>query len=108
MVKYYFFTSSITINNQKFPVISMGNPHVLINVDNLFDVKNEDIAIKLQNNKDIFPESVNVNFYTIINKNLVIGGNLIVEGSTTSINSTSTTIVDPILKLANGNLWCNI
>lgn len=54
----------------KFYSLSMGNPHAIIEVNNVMDlhddVKLEDIAKFLQNSLTLFPKSVNVNFIHVI------------------------------------------
>ncbi|MDD3266963.1 MAG: diaminopimelate epimerase [Burkholderiales bacterium] len=56
----------------RFYSLSMGNPHAIIEVDDLTDLHNdaklENIASYLQNS-NLFPESVNVNFIYVLDKN---------------------------------------
>lgn len=54
-----------------FYAVSMGNPHAVIEVD---DIDNADVAVigaALQARRDIFPESVNVGFVQIISRDEV-------------------------------------
>ena len=59
----------IQIDQFELFCLSMGNPHAVIFFDNANDLNNvdiESIGKKIQSN-DIFPESVNVEFATILN-----------------------------------------
>ena len=65
---------SIKINQQTiiFAALSMGNPHAVIYVENLADLKDDlklsEIAIFLQKST-FFPQSVNVNFIYVMDQN---------------------------------------
>jgi len=63
-------SQSIMINNinSSFYPISMGNPHAVIKLDSLDNIDFTSIGIKLQQSKS-FPNSVNVGFLKVINKN---------------------------------------
>jgi diaminopimelate epimerase len=54
-----------------FYALSMGNPHAVIEVDNLDETDVAGIGVALQARRDIFPESVNVGFVQIINRDWV-------------------------------------
>jgi len=58
------------INNVEHPFypISLGNPHAVIKLDSLDNINFSLIGDKLQNSK-FFPNSVNVGFLKVINKN---------------------------------------
>lgn len=60
----------IKINNQtfKFTAVSMGNPHCIIFADNLDAINLEDIGPKIETNA-LFPESTNVEFVKVLNRN---------------------------------------
>lgn len=54
-----------------FYAVSMGNPHAVIEVDNIDEADVSGIGAALQARADIFPESVNVGFVQIISRELV-------------------------------------
>lgn len=54
-------------NKIEFGAVSLGNPHAVIKVDNVDTSPVHDIGAELQEN-GIFPESVNVGFIEILNK----------------------------------------
>lgn len=54
-----------------FYALSMGNPHAVIEVDNLDTVDVAGIGAALQARRDIFPESVNVGFVQIVSRDQV-------------------------------------
>lgn len=54
-----------------FYAVSMGNPHAVIEVDDIDNAKVASIGAALQARSDIFPESVNVGFVQIINRDEV-------------------------------------
>ena len=60
---------NLLFNNQKyiFDVISMGNPHAVIKVDDFANINITEISKNLQTS-NAFPESVNVGFLKIKNK----------------------------------------
>ena len=55
----------------KYSVLSVGNPHIVVLNDGLGDKNLEDISYFFQNEKNLFPEGVNVGFMKIINKELI-------------------------------------
>ena len=59
-----------TLEGQKMGVLSIGNPHVVINLQNLDGGNFKAIATKLQNS-NYFPESVNVGFMQILDRNTI-------------------------------------
>jgi len=61
---------SLTIDNQTFQanILSMGNPHVIIHVDNIKNAPVDHIGSELQTHKK-FPDGCNVSFAQIINRN---------------------------------------
>ncbi len=69
-----FITQSQTIEysleGQTMGVLSIGNPHAVINMKNIDGEGIKAIAAKLQNS-DYFPKSVNVGFMQIIEKNKI-------------------------------------
>lgn len=54
-----------------FYAVSMGNPHAVIEVDNIDEADVASIGAALQARADIFPESVNVGFVQIISREQV-------------------------------------
>lgn len=54
-----------------FYALSMGNPHAVIEVDNIDEANVSGIGAALQARADIFPESVNVGFVQIISREQV-------------------------------------
>jgi diaminopimelate epimerase len=54
-----------------FGFISMGNPHVILEVESIDDFDLERISENFQNNTTYFPNSVNVNAVEIINKDKI-------------------------------------
>lgn len=54
-----------------FYALSMGNPHAVIEVDNLDEADVASIGAALQARADIFPESVNVGFVQIVSREQV-------------------------------------
>lgn len=54
-----------------FYAVSMGNPHVVIEVDNIDEADVSVIGAALQARADIFPESVNVGFVQIVSREQV-------------------------------------
>ena len=68
-----FETQIIKIDNYDLFCLSMGNPHAVIFLENLKELEKIDIETlgkKIQN-IDIFPESVNVEFATILEDNSI-------------------------------------
>jgi len=57
-----------TLEGQKMGVLSIGNPHAVIILKNIDQENIKDTAIKLQN-LNCFPESVNVGFMQILDRN---------------------------------------
>ena len=60
-----------TLEGQKMGVLSIKNPHAVIILNNIDQDDIEDIATKLQNS-DYFPESVNVGFMQILDREEII------------------------------------
>ncbi len=60
-----------TLEGQKIGVLSINNPHAVKIIDSINQENIEDIATKLQNS-DYFPESVNVGFMQILDRNEII------------------------------------
>jgi len=60
----------IIINKQtlKFNALSMGNPHIVIRVENFNDAEIQTLGQLLNNEHPIFPEGVNVGFMQIIDR----------------------------------------
>ena len=60
---------SVIINGKKHSInlVSMGNPHAVIKIDNFENIDIPSIAHKLQNSKS-FPKGVNVGFLKVISK----------------------------------------
>jgi diaminopimelate epimerase len=54
----------------EFGVANMGNPHAVIVVPDVDTAEVEAIGRELQSRRDVFPESVNVGFLQIVDKNL--------------------------------------
>lgn len=54
-----------------FYAVSMGNPHAVIEVDNIDEADVASIGAALQARADIFPESVNVGFVQIVSREQV-------------------------------------
>jgi len=59
-----------SLEGQKMGVLSIRNPHAVINLQSIDGENIEAIATKLQNS-DYFPESVNVGFMQILNRNAI-------------------------------------
>ena len=57
-----------TLEGQKMGVLSIRNPHAVLILKDIDGEDIEDIATKLQNS-DCFPESVNVDFMQILDRN---------------------------------------
>lgn len=78
------FNANITANNEyfldfenyktKFGIVSVGNPHAIVELDSLEKLTDhqhlEKLAISLQNSP-LFPQSVNVSFFVKENANLI-------------------------------------
>ena len=63
----------INIDNQNysFGIVSMGNPHAVNIVENVDNAEVAKIGQFLQNNHPLFPESVNVGFMQIVDRNKI-------------------------------------
>jgi len=62
--------ATYTVEGYEVGVISVGNPHAVLIVDNINEVNVEEIGKKIQSSA-YFPEGVNVNFVEVIdNKNI--------------------------------------
>ena len=59
-----------SLEGQKMGVLSIRNPHAVINLQNIDGENIEAIATKLQNS-DYFPENVNVGFMQILDRNAI-------------------------------------
>ena len=57
-----------SLESQKMGVLSIGNPHAIIILKDIYGENIEAIATRLQNS-DYFPESVNVGFMQILSRN---------------------------------------
>ena len=62
----------IEINGEKFNItcVSMGNPHTIIFVEDIRDVKLEDIGPKIETHP-MFPKKTNVEFVEVITNNII-------------------------------------
>jgi len=69
-IPFFIKTQAIeySLKGQKMGVLSIGNPHAIINLQNIDGEDIKAIATKLQNS-NYFPESVNVSFMKILDKN---------------------------------------
>lgn len=63
----------LVVGQQKFKItaVSMGNPHVVIFVDDVEKIKLSEIGPKIENHKS-FPERTNVEFVQVVNKKEVV------------------------------------
>jgi diaminopimelate epimerase len=65
------YTATIDKQAIEFGVVTVGNPHAVVRLDHKQQLDNKEylkqIAVYLQNSP-MFPDSVNVNFYTLINR----------------------------------------
>jgi len=57
-----------SLEGQKMGVLSIGNPHAVVILKDIFEEDIETIATKLQDS-DCFPEGVNVGFMQILSRN---------------------------------------
>jgi diaminopimelate epimerase len=64
------YTLSLFESDQKMMVVSMGNPHAIVLVDNIESAPVETLGKRIARHKD-FPEGVNVSFMEIKEKNRV-------------------------------------
>ena len=64
----------------------MGNPHAVIIDDGLKEQDLNGISDYMQNDKNLFPESVNVGFMKIKNKKEQLYDNIIIDNSKTRSN----------------------
>lgn len=62
-----------TKNNKflKFDLVSIGNPHCVVYVENIKKIKIKQLGAEIESHKN-FPEKINVNFMQIINHNHII------------------------------------
>ena len=63
---------TITVDNKEYDItcVSMGNPHCIVYMDNIDDLKIDKIGPKFENH-ELFPERINTEFLEVIDKNTI-------------------------------------
>lgn len=71
--KNIFFNELLMVDNKFYEVssVTVGNPHVIVNMDNLYSVNVSELGEKIRF-QNIFPEKINVVFSKKINENIYI------------------------------------
>ena len=63
---------TITVDNKEYDItcVTMGNPHCIVYMDNIDDLKIDKIGPKFENH-ELFPERINTEFLEVIDKNTI-------------------------------------